>query len=237
MWWRPRSQRLLKHLAPLSTYQHARSTGLRPACDDTAFHAKSQSTHNNWLSPTSPKDFQTYKNWHLKTLSGGMSQATTSADGRVDEPEPLFPPPKKGRLFGKSCTSDFVKHIPGNTLLTIVLNHYFELNFCRQHVYQRQSRIRDTCHLNKLPIVSTLQNCFSESPWKVSDRQRLNVRSGYTLNPLDINSWASLGLGVDPSAPRLFSEREFRMQGDLLWTSWPNGRALLLPLIRLPYPF
>jgi len=25
--------------------------------------------------------------------------------------------------------------------------------------------------LNKLPIVSTLQNCFSESPWRGSDKE------------------------------------------------------------------
>jgi len=65
---------------------------------------------------------------------------------------------------------------------------------------------------------------------------KLNLRSGYTLHPLDINCWRSLGLGVGPAAPRLSSEREFRTQGGLLWTSWLNGRALLLPLIRLPQP-
>jgi len=34
----------------------------------------------------------------------------------------------------------------------------------------------------------------------------LNLRSGYILNPLDINRSPSLGLGVDPTAPRLLSE-------------------------------
>jgi len=83
---------------------------------------------------------------------------------------PSFPP-KKGRLFGKSRASDFVRHIPGNTLLTKALNHYLGLNFCRQCIYQGQSRICDTCHLNKLPIATTLRNCFNESPWKGSNRQ------------------------------------------------------------------
>jgi len=65
---------------------------------------------------------------------------------------------------------------------------------------------------------------------------KLNLRSGYTLNPLDLNRWPSMVQGVDPAAPRLSSEREFRKQGGLLWTSWLNRRALLLPLIRLPLP-
>jgi len=43
----------------------------------------------------------------------------------VDGPEP----PKKGRLFGKSCTSDFVRSIVGNTLLNKVLSYYLELSF------------------------------------------------------------------------------------------------------------
>ena len=124
----------------------------------------------------------------------------------------LSSPPKKGRLFGKSRTSDFVRRIPGNTLLTKALNCYLELNFCRQCIYQRQSRICDTCRLNKLPVVPTLRNCFSESPWKGSDRQMILI-SGYIPNPLDINHWPSLGLGVDPAAPRLLSEKEFRKQG------------------------
>jgi len=38
------------------------------------------------------KDFQTYKNWHLKTLFRRRSQARTSPDGWVDGPEPLFSP-------------------------------------------------------------------------------------------------------------------------------------------------
>jgi len=62
----------------------------------------------------------------------------TSPDGWADEPEPLFPP-KKGRLFGKTRASHFVGRIPGNTLITKALNHYLELNFCRQCIYQRQS--------------------------------------------------------------------------------------------------
>ena len=81
-----------------------------------------------------------------------------------------LPSRKKGRLFGKSRTSDFLRHIPGNTLLTKALNYYLELNFCRQCIYQQQSWSYDSCRLNKLPIVSTLRNCFSESPWKGSGR-------------------------------------------------------------------
>jgi len=38
-------------------------------------------------------------------------------------------PPKKEHLFGKSCTSDLVRSMPRNTLLTKALNHYSELNF------------------------------------------------------------------------------------------------------------
>ena len=123
------------------------------------------------LLPLRKEDFQTYRNWHLKTLFGRRSQARTSPDGRVDGSELLFPPPKKGCLFGKSCASDFVRNISGNTLLTKVLNYYFDLNFCRQCIYQWQFRICDNCRLNKLPVVSTLRNCFSESPWKGSGRQ------------------------------------------------------------------
>ena len=67
--------------------------------------------------------------------------------------------------------------------------------------------------------------------------RKLNLISGYTIIPLDIKRWPSLGLGADPATPRLSSEREFRMQGGLLCTSWLNGRAFLLPLIRCPYPF
>jgi len=74
------------------------------------------------LVPPPRKIFQTHKNWHLKTLFGRRSQVRTSPDGRVNRPEPLFPPPKKGRLFGKSHASDFVRRTPGNTLLTKVLN-------------------------------------------------------------------------------------------------------------------
>ena len=35
---------------------------------------------------------------------------------------------------------------------------------------------------------------------------KLNLMSGYTLNPLDMNRWRSLGLAVDPATPRLLSE-------------------------------
>jgi len=195
------------------------------------------------LVPPHQKIFKRIKTGTWKLSLGRRSQARTSPDGRVDGPEPLFHLPKKGRLFGKSRASDFVRHMPGNTWLTKVPNYYLELNFCRQCVYQWQSQICDTCHLNelpvvnKLPVVSTLQNCFSESPWRGSDRTTLNLISGYTLNPLDINHQPSLGLGVDPAAPRLLSQREFGMQGGLLWTLWLNRRAFLLLLIRLLYPF
>jgi len=36
-----------EHLAPLSTYHNAHSIGPSPICDDTTYHAKSQSTYNN----------------------------------------------------------------------------------------------------------------------------------------------------------------------------------------------
>jgi len=65
----------------------------------------------------------------------------------------------------KMYVPHFVRCMPRSMLLTKVLNHYRELNFCRQCIYQQQSRICGTCHLNKLPIVSILWNCFSESPW------------------------------------------------------------------------
>jgi len=170
------SQRLLwiKHRWPPNTHTEMPAPKvvilLSPASDDTTFHAKSHSIHNNWLSPTLQKDFQTYKNWHLKTLFGRRSRARTSPDGWVDRSE-LSSPPKKGCLFGNSLASDFVRRILGNTLLTKALNYYFELNFCRQWIYQWQPRICDTCRLDKSTIVSTLRNCFSESPWKGSGRQ------------------------------------------------------------------
>jgi len=66
-------------------------TLLSPASDDTTFRAKSQLIHNNWLSLTSPQDFQRYKNWHLISLFGRRSQARPLPDGRVKGPEPLFP--------------------------------------------------------------------------------------------------------------------------------------------------
>ena len=84
-----------EQVAPGTAHQDARSEGITlpsPASEDTTFHAKSKSIHNNRLSPTSQKDFQTYKNWHLKTVFGRRSQARTSPDGQVDRPEPLFPP-------------------------------------------------------------------------------------------------------------------------------------------------
>jgi len=140
------------------------------------------------LIPPRKKIFQTYKNWHLKTLFERKSQARTLPDGWVDEPETLFSPSKKGRLFGESCTSDFVRCIPGNTLLTKALNYYFELNFCRQCISQRQFRICDTCRLNKLPIVSNLRNYFSESPWRGSDRQ---VEFGKWLHLSEFDKWLS----------------------------------------------
>jgi len=68
---------------------------MSPASDDMTFHAKSQLIHNNLLNRTLQKDFETYKNWHLKTLFGRRSQARTLPDGRVDGPEPLFPPPRR----------------------------------------------------------------------------------------------------------------------------------------------
>jgi len=102
-------------------------------------------------------------------LGGGAKRELHLMDGSTGLN--LSSPPKKGRLFGKNRASDFVRHIPGNTLLTKALNYYFELNFCRQCIYQRQFRICDNCRLNKLLIVSTLRNCFSESPWKGSGRQ------------------------------------------------------------------
>jgi len=59
---------------------------------------------------------------------------------------------------------------PGNTLLTKALSNYLELHFL-DSAFINGNPESDTCRLNKLPIISTLQNCFSESPWKGSDRQ------------------------------------------------------------------
>jgi len=50
-----------------------------------------------------------------------------------------------------------------------------------------------------------LRNCFSESPWRGSDRQVESDKRLHTYT-LDINRWPSLGLGVDPATPRLSSE-------------------------------
>jgi len=90
--------------------------------------------------------------------------------------------------------------------------------------------------LNKLLIVSTLRN-VSVKVLRRALTGKLNLISGYMLNPLDVNHWPSLGLGADPAAPRLLSGREFRKQGGLLWTSRLTGRAFFLPLFRLPDPF
>jgi len=94
-------------------------------------------------------------------------------------------PPRKGRRFGKSRASDFVRRMPGITLLTKALNRHLELSFCRQCIYQQQSQIRDTCRLNKLPF----QLCETVSVKVLGGvlTGKLNLISGYTLNPLDIN--------------------------------------------------
>jgi len=136
------------------------------------------------LVPPHKKIFQTYKNWRLKTLFGRRSQARTSPDGRVDGPEPLFPP-KKGRFFGKSRASDVVRCTPGNTLLTKALNYSFELKFCRQCIYQRQFRICDPCRVNKFLLLQ-LCEAFSAKVLGGALAGKLNLRSGSTLNPLDI---------------------------------------------------
>ena len=182
------------------------------------------------LVPPHRKIFICIKTGTWKTSLEEESRKTLP-DGQVDRPEPLLHP-KKGCLFGKSRASDFVRRNPRNTLLTKALNYYLELNFCKQCIYQQYSWICDTCRLNKLLIVSTLWNCFSESPWEGSDRQMLSLISGYILNPLDINHWPILGLGVYPAAPRLLSEKKFRKQEYSLWTAWLNGRVFPLTLIK-----
>jgi len=53
----------------------------------------------------------------------------------------------------------------------------------------------------------------SLSPWEGSGRWTLTLISGYVPNPLDINRWTSLGLGVDPAAPRLCSRRSLESKG------------------------
>ena len=165
--------------------------------------------------------------WKL-SLGGGAKRELHLTDGSTGLN--LSSPPKKGRLFGKSRASDFVRRIPGNTK---ALNYYFELNFCRQCVHQWQFRICDTCHLNKLTIASILRNCFSESPWKGSDRQVESEKWLHT-SPFRHKQLTKSGTRSWSAAPRLSSEREFGKQWDFLWTSWLNGRSLLLPLIRFP---
>jgi len=98
----------------------------------------------------------------------------------------LSSPSKKGRLFGKSRTSDFVRCIPGNTLLTEVLNYYFELNFCRQCIYQQQFRICDTCRLINYLLLQLCETVSVKVPGGALTG-KLNLRSGYTLSPLDIH--------------------------------------------------
>jgi len=148
----------------------------------------------------------------------------------------LSSPPKKGCLFGKSHVSDFVRHIPRNTLLTKVLNHYFELNFCRQCIYQWQTEsVISVAWINYL----LFQLCKTVSVKVLGGALtgKMNLLSGYTLNTLDINRWPSLGLGVDPAAPRLASEREFRMQGGSalnLVTQW-NGFSFAAYQTPLPH--
>jgi len=75
-------------------------------------------------------------------LGGGELHLTDGSTGLN-----LSSTPKKGRLFGKSRASDFVRRNPGNTWLTKALNYYFELSFCRQWIYQRQFQICDNCRL------------------------------------------------------------------------------------------
>ena len=163
-----------EQMVPLSTYQDARSIGMSNSWAPlvTTQHSTPRANrHIIDLVPSCQKIFKCPKTgtWKLLSLGGGAKQELYLTDGSTDLN--LSSSPKKGCLFGKSRTSDFVRRNPGNTLLTKVLNYYFELNFCWQWIYQRQFRICDNCHLNKLPIVSTLWNCFSESPWKGSGRQ------------------------------------------------------------------
>jgi len=79
----------------------------------------------NWTNEVLNPVFQNIlcKNYTKKTTDGSMGLNLSSL-------------PKKGCLLGESHASDFVRPIPQNTLLTKVLNHYFELNFCRQCIYQ-----------------------------------------------------------------------------------------------------
>jgi len=56
---------------------------------------------------------------------------------------------------------------------------------------------------------------------------KLNLISGYILNPSDINRWPSLGLGVDPATPRLSSEREFRMQVGFSFAAYQTPLTIL----------
>ena len=49
----------------------------------------------------------------------------------------------------------------------------------------------------------------------------------FVYNPLDINCWSTL----DPSAPKILSEKEFRKQECPFWTSWLNERVFLTFLV------
>ena len=161
-------------MALLSTHQDARSIGVWNCSVPLVMTWHSVPRANQHiiidLVPPRKKIFKHIKigTWKL-SLGGEAKRELYLKEGWRTWTS--LPYPKKGCHFGKSRASDFVRRIPGNTLLTKALNHYLELNFCRQCIYQRQSQICDTCHLNKLPIASTLRNCSSESPWRGSDRQ------------------------------------------------------------------
>jgi len=85
-----------EQMAPGSAYQDARSIGMSNCGVQLVMTQLYMPRANQYiiidLVPPCKKDFQTHKNWHLKTLFGRTSQARTSPDGWVDGPEPLFPP-------------------------------------------------------------------------------------------------------------------------------------------------
>ena len=177
-----------EQMVPGSAYQDARSIGVSHCWVPLVTTRHSMPRANQYtiidLVPPHKKIFKHIKigTWKL-SLGGGAKRELYLMDGLMSLN--LSSLPKKGCLFGKSCVSHFVRCIPGNTLLTKALNHYFQLKFCRQWIYQRQSEsVIPVTWINYL-----FQLCEIVSV-KVLGRAltgKLNLTSGYTLNRLDIN--------------------------------------------------
>ena len=155
------------------------------------------------LVPPRQKIWKYIKIGSWKTLFGRRSQARTLTDGQVNGPEPLCPL-KKGRLFGKSGVSDFVRRISGNTLLTKALNHYLSsISVDSAFINSNPESVIPVAQINYL----LFQLCETVKVLGGDLTGKLNLITGYTLNHLDINHWPSLGLEAHLAVPILLLKR------------------------------